>query len=167
MILTQILAKMQHQSMRQRWFFTLGISALAVTATFCLSDAAQARNTRYYLKIEDVKRDPRYQDSVPTDVAFYFADQAHPAIVANFGDAVTNRKGNSFGRPDEEACRWTMMSALKTLHDRAIEEGGNAVIGIVSYYQKNTYSSATDYECHAGGFVAGVALKGTVVKLAK
>ena len=41
--------------------------------------------------------------------------------------------------------------------------GGNAVVNIVSYYKKSTSASSTDYVCHAGNFVAGVALKGTVV----
>lgn len=127
--------------------------------------AAMARDTRYELKIEDVKKDSRYAGTVPTDVAFYFGDQAPAKPGTDLGEFVTNRKSNSFGRPDEEACRWAMMAALKVLHDRAISEGGNAVINIVSYYKKNTFKSDTLYECHAGGFVAGVALKGTVVKL--
>ena len=132
-----------------------------------MPDSASARNTRYELKIADLKADPRYTEAVPDDVAFYFANQAHPAIEASLGEFVTNRKGNSAGRPDEEACRWTMMSALKQLHDRAIDEGGNAVINIVSYYRKEVFSSETTYECHAGAIIAGVALKGTVVKLKK
>ena len=128
---------------------------------------SQARNTQYYLKIDQVRQDPRYKGTVPDDVGFYFAGQTHPVTLQSFGDVVANPKGNSFGRPDEDACRWTMMSALKELHDRAIEQGGNAVIDIVSYYRKNVYSSTSNYECHAGGFVAAVALKGVVVKLAK
>lgn len=138
---------------------------LAAAAATWLTQPAYARDTRYLLKIADVKQDSRYASTVPNDVAFYFEGEPHPAVLANFGEVVTNRKGNSFGRPDEDACRWTMFSALKALHDRAIEEGGNAVIGIVSYYRKVVYSSASTYECHAGGLVAGVALKGTVVKL--
>ncbi|HEY1384433.1 MAG TPA: hypothetical protein VGF43_12500 [Dongiaceae bacterium] len=126
-----------------------------------------ARNTRYELKIEDVKNDPRYAGTVPTDVPFYFGKQAPAKKGTEFGEFVTNRKSNSFGRSDEEACRWAMMAALKVLHDRALAEGGNAVINIVSYCDKNTFSSDTLYECHAGAFVAGVALKGTVVKLPK
>lgn len=131
------------------------------------AEPAAARNTRYLLKIDDVKKDPRYAENVPSDVAFYFAGQPHPAPVEDFGEVVTNRKGNSFGRPDEEACTWTMISAMKQLNQRARELGGDAVIGIVSYYRKQVYSSETEYECHAGGFVAGVALKGTIVKLGK
>lgn len=140
------------------------ISAM-VLVSWPSSQPAQARNTRYLLKVEDVKADPRYQETVPSDVAFYFAGQNHPAVANSFGEVVTNRKGNSFGRPDEEACRWTMMAALKILHDNAVEQGGNAVIDIVSYYKKVVYSDPATYECHAGAFVSGVALKGTVVKL--
>ncbi|GAB2179336.1 hypothetical protein DLREEDagr8_48940 [Dongia sp. agr-C8] len=131
------------------------------------SEPASARNTRYLLKIDDVKKDPRYAENVPGDVAFYFAGQPHPAAVQDYGEVVTNRKGNSFGRPDEEACTYTMISALKQLNQRAHELGGDAVIEIVSYYRKQVFSSETEYECHAGGFVAGVALKGTIVKLGK
>jgi uncharacterized protein YbjQ (UPF0145 family) len=126
-----------------------------------------ARNTRYELKIEDVKNDPRYAGTVPADVPFYFGKQAPAKAGKEIGEFVTNRKSNSFGRSDEEACRWAMMAALKVLRERALAEGGNAVINIVSYYDKNTFSSDTLYECHAGAFVAGVALKGTVVKLPK
>jgi hypothetical protein len=145
------------------WTLALAVCVLSAFA----APPSQARNTRYLLKIDEVRQDPRYHDNVPNDVAFYFAGQVHPASLQSFGEVIANPKGNSFGRPDEEACRWTMISALKELHDRAVEEGGNAVIDIVSYYRKIVYSSASTYECHAGGFVAGVALKGVVVKLAK
>jgi hypothetical protein len=139
---------------------------LAASMAVATTEAA-ARNTRYELKIEDVKNDPRYAGTVPTDVAFYFGEQAPAKPSKEIGEFVTNRKSNSFGRPDEEACRWAMMAALKVLRERALAEGGNAVINIVSYYDKNTFSSETLYECHAGAFVAGVAFKGTVVKLPK
>ena len=36
-----------------------------------------------------------------------------------------------------------------------------------SYYKKNTVSSETEYECHAGAVIAGVALIGDVVTLAE
>ena len=125
---------------------------------------AAARDTRYELKIADVQADPRYAQNVPAGVKFYFANQAAPAG-RNLGEFVTNRKTNSFGKQDEEACTWAMISAMKELGERAIAEGGNAVINIVSYYKKRSFSSDTLYECHAGAIVAGVALKGEVVKV--
>ncbi|HZC01952.1 MAG TPA: hypothetical protein VE844_11510 [Gammaproteobacteria bacterium] len=59
------------------------------------------------------------------------------------------------------------MSALLALRDRAVQEGGDAVINIKSFYKKNEVISDSEYECHAGGILAGVALQGTVVRLTK
>jgi hypothetical protein len=91
--------------------------------------------------------------------------QAPARAGTDVGEFMTNQKNNSFERPREEACRWPMMVALKVLHDRALTKGGNAVIHIVKYC--NTFANDSLYECHAGALVAGVALKGTVVKLRK
>ncbi|MET1026299.1 MAG: hypothetical protein ABWY00_03960 [Dongiaceae bacterium] len=146
--------------------FLIAVLFLASSAV-AGSHSAEARDTRYELKIADVKSDSRYAESVPQTVTFYFDKQQPPKTGKDLGEFVTNRKTNSVGRPDEEACKWAMMSALKELGDRAVSEGGNAVINIVSYYKKNVFASDTLYECHAGAFVAGVALKGAVVKIDK
>lgn len=55
------------------------------------------------------------------------------------------------------------MVALQT---RAQQLSANAVINIVSYYNKKVMSSASEFECHAGAIIAGVVLKGDFVKLA-
>jgi uncharacterized protein YbjQ (UPF0145 family) len=145
------------------WTFGLVACVLGSLA----ATQAVARDTTYHLKIDGVRSDPRYGGAVPADVKFFFADQAGGATSKDLGEFVTNRKTNSVGRPDEEVCRWAMISALKELAERAKAEGGDAVIGIVSYYRKNVFSSTTEYECHAGNIVAGVALKGRIVKLSK
>jgi uncharacterized protein YbjQ (UPF0145 family) len=146
--------------------FKLSLATLALLAVAGLQALpAEARDTRYELKIADVMADPRYAQNVPGDIKFYFAGQAAPAG-QDLGEFVTNRKTNSFGKQDEEACTWAMISAMKELGERAKAEGGNAVVGIVSYYKKNVFSSDTLFECHAGAIVAGVALKGSVAKIA-
>ncbi|HVJ42878.1 MAG TPA: hypothetical protein VM639_15345 [Dongiaceae bacterium] len=142
-------------------------SATCVMAFACAAAPAFARDTPYHLKIDDVKSDPRYAENVPGDITLVFGDQKPANIEKSLGEFVTNRKTNSVGRPDEDVCRWAMISAMKELAERARTEGGNAVINIVSYYRKNVFSSPTEYECHAGAIIAGVALKGTVVKLSK
>ena len=83
-------------------------------------------------------------------------------MTQKFDAYVTNRKTNSVGKPDDVACRWAMLSALIELRDTARKLHANAVINVVSYYKKNVASSDTQYECHAGNIIAGVALKGTV-----
>jgi len=54
---------------------------------------------------------------------------------------------------------------MVALEKRAQQMGANAVINIVSYYDKKVISSATEFECHAGAIMAGVALKGDFVKI--
>ena len=54
---------------------------------------------------------------------------------------------------------------LKALQEGAKDRGANAVIDIVSYFKKNEFRSATNYECHAGGIMSGVAFKATYAKV--
>jgi len=129
--------------------------------------SVEARNTKYNLPIAGVTQNPEYQNKLGSDVLFYFADQQTARVEQTLGEYVTNKKTNSFNKSDESACQWAFLSALLELRDRAKEEGGNAVINIISFYKKDPFSSRTEYECHAGGVIAGVALKGTVAKLGK
>jgi uncharacterized protein YbjQ (UPF0145 family) len=104
-------------------------------------------------------------DSATTDgkldgsVKFYMAGSGPKGKVLE-ANVVTNRKTNAFGKSDEKACDWAAQSALISLQEAAKKAGANAVINIVSYYKKVENRNATNYECHAGAVVAGVALRG-------
>ena len=100
-------------------------------------------------------------------VKFYFAGQKTPKVKTKITEATTNKKTNSFNKSDKDACEWAFLSAMLQLRDKAREVDADAVINIQSYYKKDAFKSDTEYECHAGGFVSGVALKGEFVKLAK
>jgi uncharacterized protein YbjQ (UPF0145 family) len=141
-------------------------AALVLFAALFMFSAAhvQARDTRHQLPLADVLRNPEYASQLQ-GVQFFFADQQHPAVAQNFGEWKTNKKTNAFGKSDEFACQWAMLSALLQLHQRALDLGGDAVIDIRSNYKNREFSSQTHFECGAGGLMAGVALKGTVVKL--
>jgi uncharacterized protein YbjQ (UPF0145 family) len=141
--------------------------AMVLLVSAGLTGAADARDSEYKLPINEVTQNPEFKARLGDAVVFRFGNGKMPAGAQSLGEFVTNKKTNSVGKPDEEACRWAMLSALLELRERAEKEGGNAVVNIVSYYKKDTYSSPTEYECHAGGLIAGVALKGTVVKLRK
>jgi uncharacterized protein YbjQ (UPF0145 family) len=143
------------------------LSALFLIILAFLATPSQARDTEYKLKIEEVLQRDDYSAKIGNEIRFYFSGQKPPAVAASLGEFVTNRKTNSVGKPDEDACRWAMLSALVSLRDLAKEIGGDAVIDVVSYYKKKTFASGSEYECHAGNIVAGVALKGTIVKLKK
>ncbi|WP_118183568.1 excinuclease ABC subunit A [Paraburkholderia phosphatilytica] len=102
---------------------------------------------------------------VTDDIKLYFAGQQHPAVAHSFGNFATNKKTNSFGKSDEKACQHVFLSAVIELQQRARAEGGDAVINIVSNYHNEERESATEFTCGAGAIIAGVALKGDVVKL--
>ena len=102
-----------------------------------------------------------------SDVALYFGDQSHPTVVKELGEWSTSKKTNAFHKTDQAACDWAFLTALITMQQRAVREGGNAIINIKSNYKNVETSSQTEYQCGAGNVVAGVALKGTVVKIEK
>ena len=127
---------------------------------------AHARDTKHLLPIAVAMETKDAQDKLDGSVKFYFGDQAPPQVVTVLGSDVSNRKTNAFGKSDENACHWAFLSAMVALQTRAQQMGANAVINIVSYYNKKVMSSATEFECHAGAIIAGVALKGNFVKIA-
>jgi uncharacterized protein YbjQ (UPF0145 family) len=130
-----------------------------------IAPAAQARDNVLHLPIKDVLENPDYKNRLGDEVALYFGSQA--AAGQGMGEYVTNKKTNAFGKSDEKSCQWAMLSALLELVERARKENANAVVNIVSYYKRIEFVSDTEYECHAGGVIAGVTLKGKVVKTKK
>lgn len=142
-------------------FIVLTVSALLFSTT------ASSRDTKHMLSIEAAMNSADFKEKLDPNIRFYFGNQPHPEIAQSFGTFVSNKKTNAFGKSDEVACEWVLLSALLSFQDRVKAEGGNAVINLNSYYKKNVVSSATEYECHAGGIIAGVALQGEVVKIAE
>ncbi len=136
---------------------------LVVTLVFSLG--AQARDTKHLFSIQDALDSADFRERLNPDIKLFFGDQPHGTSSKNFGEFVTNRKTNGVGKSDRAACEWVLLSALLVLQERAVTEGGNAVVNIRSFYKKNEMSSTTEFECHAGAIVTGVALKGTVVKI--
>ena len=126
----------------------------------------QARDTKYLLPIQAALEVKDAEEKLDGSVKFYFGNQETPKIVSKLGTDVSNRKTNAVGKSDEKACNWAFLSAMIALEKRAKQLGANAVVNIVSYYMKNTMSSTTEFECHAGAVIAGVALKGDFVKVA-
>lgn len=139
-----------------------------IPLSLCLllaSSQAFARDTQADYSIKEALDRDTFQDRLSSDVKFYFGSQKHGAVLQSFGEAKTNKKTNAFNKSDEEACQWAFLSALIALRDRAIKDGGNAVINIQSNYKDKLTSSNDTFRCGAGGLMAGVALTGTVVKI--
>lgn len=138
---------------------------LVIVSTLCLIDAAYARNTLHNLNINEALKIGRDEGAILDNVRVFFAGQGHPAVIKKYGEFKTNKKTNAFNKTDERACQWAFFSAIKSLQSRALKEGGNAVINIKSNYKSKEFSSPTEFQCGAGFLIAGVALKGTVVKM--
>jgi len=144
-------------------YLTVSITVLGVILT-AIGPAA-ARDTKHILPIAEAMATKDAGEKLDGSVKFFFRKQEHPKVVTKLGTDVSNRKTNAFAKSDEKACNWAFLSAMIALERRAKQLGANAVVNIVSYYQKVEMSSTTDFECHAGAVVAGVALKGEFVRI--
>ena len=139
--------------------FFLGL--LMAPLTILAADSIQDYSIKDALNVEKVK------NALGDDVKFYFGNQKHGKVLKKFGNFRTSKKANAFGKSKESACQWAFASSLKALKDRALREGGNAVINIQSNYDNVRTSSSETFKCGAGAAIAGVALIGDVVNLAK
>jgi len=137
-----------------------------LAATIALYSAqAASRDDRLRFSIEEALSTEVAKQKLDAGIRFYFGDQKHGQIAQKFGQFSSNKKTNAFNKSDQKACEWAFLSALISLQQRAVKEGGNAVINIISNYKNVEFKSDTEFECGAGALMAGSALKGTVVKL--
>lgn len=137
---------------------------LSATTLFMASVPAFGRDDVGTYPLSDVFGNPEYASRLE-GVSFYFGDQAHAPVERSFGEYQSNKKTNAFNKSDKKACEWAFLSALLSFHQRAISEGGNAVVNIRGYYKKRDFKSETHFQCGAGATMAGVTLKGEVVRL--
>lgn len=141
------------------------ILGVAMTAALGSTVPAQARDTKLMLPLAAAMSANDAQTRLGDTVKFYFGDQKPPAIDRHLGADKTSQKTNSFGKSAETACNWAFLSAMLRLQQRAKELGADAVVNIVSNYKNQEMSSTTEFECHDGAMMSGVALKGEFVKL--
>lgn len=143
------------------------IFAVVLASSLLYSSAGLARDTIAGYSLDEALSLEQSRSALGTDIQFYFGGQSHGPVTKQFGEFATNKKTNAFNKTDKEACQWVFLSAMLELKQRAIREGGNAVINIKSNYRNNLTSSNEDFQCGAGTFVAGVALVGDVVAIGR
>lgn len=139
--------------------FALLIASAAVTA--------QARDTKLMMPIEAALEAPQAKEKLGDTVKFYFGAKKTPKVLHKLGSDTTSLKTNAFNKSDSVACNWVFLSAMLSLQKHAREVGANAIVNIVSYHDKVEVSSETEFECHAGGLMAGVSFKADFVKIAE
>ena len=139
--------------------------AFATLLTLAAAPTADARDNRQQFDIATAIAAGKADGTLDGTVQFHFKGARMPAVTNRLGAATTNRKTNAFGKSDATACQWAFLGAVKALQAAARDRGANAVIDIESNYKSQVFSSATQYECGAGGLMAGVALKGVYAKV--
>ncbi|PJG85403.1 excinuclease ABC subunit A [Conservatibacter flavescens] len=135
---------------------------ITVSAVALLVAACAPRDTTHHYSIQEALNSAEAKEVLNPNIKLYFGKPA-PGKVLRKG-ITTNPKTNAANKSDDAACRWAFLSAVKNFQDRAVREGATKVGNLVSYYKKNEFKSTTQYECHAGHLMAGVALKGDIVK---
>lgn len=143
----------------------LMLSIAVAIAAFGSTVPAQARDTKLMMPLAAAMAANDAQGRLGDTVKFYFGNQKTPAIAQRLGVDKTSQKTNSFGKSAETACNWAFLSGMLRLQQRAKELGADAVVNIVSNYKNEEMSSETEFECHDGAMMSGVALKGEFVKL--
>jgi uncharacterized protein YbjQ (UPF0145 family) len=128
---------------------------------------AQARDTKLMMPLAAAMSANDAQSRLGDSVKFYFGNQPTPKLAEHLGIDHTSQKTNSVGKSAETSCNWAFLSALLQFQKHAREIGADAVVNIVSNYKNVEMSSDTQFECHDGALMTGVALKGDFVKLAK
>lgn len=126
-----------------------------------------ARNERLKFSISEVTSSEEAQRKLIQDVKLHFGSDSKFSIQSKIGQFQSNRKTSAVFKSDKKACARAFLSALMSLQKRALNEGGDAVVNIKSYYYKNDFISSEKFECGAGNVIAGVTLIGDVVKLGK
>ncbi len=141
-----------------------GVAILALSGM----SVAEARDDRLMFKVNDaMAKGNATKNKLDPDIPLYFGKRKTPAVEKSFGEWTSNKKTNAANKSDQDACEIAFVSAAISLQERAKSTGGTAVVHIRSVYKNENVESETDYLCGAGTFVAGVALRGTVVTLKK
>jgi uncharacterized protein YbjQ (UPF0145 family) len=128
---------------------------------------AQAADNKYMMPIDAAMAANDAQSRLGDSVKFYFGKQVTPTVLKKIASDTTSLKTNAFGKSNEKACNWVFLSDMLSLQKRAKELGANAVINIVSNYNHVENSSETEFECHVGAIMAGVAFKADFVTIAE
>jgi uncharacterized protein YbjQ (UPF0145 family) len=129
------------------------------------STASLAKDETRYFSLAELINSADGKAALDGSVRFFLDGVAHGSVKKTLGSDVSNKKTNGFNKGDKEACSRAALSALIAFQGTARTNGANAVINLISYYKKVEFKSATDYECHIGGVVVSVTLKGDYVQL--
>lgn len=129
-------------------------------SVFCF--VLPARAEMIELSIQEAMSSQLAKESLTSDIAFSFGKENVSG--KEIGTWVSNKKTNKVGKGKKESCFRAFVSAMISLQNRALKEGGSKVVKIHSFYKKVPFYSDTYFKCDVGHIMSGVALRGTVVE---
>lgn len=150
-----------HGGVAGAWRSAAILQVFLLLAVLSWSGHLAARDTRHLLPIDVALEQGRERGVLDPEIALHFGKGNLGGFAKSLGSDVANRKTNALNKTDVEACNWVFLSALRALQDGARKAGAKAVVEIVSFYKKREFTSSSEFECHAGAIIAGVALKGS------
>lgn len=139
-------------------------SIIALALSLVLVRPVQTRDDKYVLPIQAALGTKDVLGKPDGSVKFFYGKQQTPQIITKLGSATTHGRVAKLRNTDEIVCGAAFLAALLALQKRAKQAGANAVVNIVSFYQRVEMSSTSEFECHAGT-AAHVFLKGEFVKI--
>lgn len=142
------------------------VFALAMVSATA-SATAQANDRTVMLPLAAAMGANDAQAKLGNSVKYYFGDQQVVGAFKPLDSAKTSQKTNAFAKSDATACNWVFLSAMLQLQKHAQQVGADVVTNIRSNYNNEEKSSQTEFECHVGAIMAGVALKADFGKMEK
>ena len=151
-----------------------GLRCLLASVLLAAAGAATARNDRLLLPIEPALRSNGTRAMLAADIAMRFGAASNSgaesgfvsthAVADPFGGGNPSTGGGRQRRADDVVCLDAFRKALLDLQQKARQQGGTAVVGIVSNYNNMVMDSREVYECHIGNSRGVVDLKGVVAR---
>lgn len=139
------------------------ISSTITLLCICALAASGCRSTdtSHTFSIAEALNSPQAKQVLDPSIELHFASGRGQIIKSGL---ISNKKTNGANKSDLDSCNWAFLSAVKQFQDTAKKLGGTKVINLISYYKKKPYTSATQFECHTGNVITGVALRGDIAK---
>lgn len=140
--------------------------ALMVTLLVSLLPTASQATNLMYMPFETVVSDAIRAGRLDGSVKFYLAGNRldGPAHVLQANVSAFNET-NGFTLSDNDSCEVAVQAVLVSLQNAAKHAGANAVTNIVSNYDQRVRKDLNTYECQAGVFKTGVALRGDLARV--
>ncbi len=118
------------------------------------------------LPIRDALVEPEAGARLDDGIKIYWSGQAFPAPAQTYGVFLAEKRSSSMHRSDQEACVWSLRSALLFLQSVAREHGANAVVNIRSIKDDHLLPpNGEQYACTAEHLSAWVRLHANIVTL--